>query len=202
MVSCKKCNKDKDDSKFYKVKTNANGLSGTCISCTKKDNENRFHTKSGIVARIYNTQLATSRRRGHQLPAYTKNELYEWLMSQDKFHLIFNEWKSSGFKKDLKPSVDRLNDEDGYHFGNIQIETWDYNNKKGQRDIYSGKNKKRLKEIYQFDFDGNLIATYPSIAIAGRATGSNIGHIGQVAKGKNASCNGFIWRYTNGSMDI
>ena len=202
MKKCKKCRIEKDTRCFYRAKTNIDGMSGKCVVCTKGDNKNRFRTKKGVISRIYNSQLSVSRRRGHQLPSYTSRELYEWCMSTVEFHQIFNDWKSCGFRSELKPSIDRLDDYDGYHFGNIQILTWEENNQKNRDDTKSGKNKKKLKSIFQFNLDGDLIKMHDSIAIAGRETGANITHIVQNAQGNSNSCGGYLWRYTNDALAI
>lgn len=205
-MKCKKCKLNKSEDSFYKVKTNLSGRSGKCIDCTKKDTSSTFQTKKGLVARIYNTQLAVSKRRNHQFPAYTSRELYEWCMSTVEFHQLFNNWKSAGYLEKLKPSIDRLDDYDGYHFGNIQIVTWGYNNNKGYADTKSGKNSKKSKTIYKFDLDGNIIDSYLSIAIACRENNmskSQTSHITAMAKHGNGNhVGGFIWRYTDNALEI
>lgn len=57
-------------------------------------------------------------------------------------------------------------------------------------------------KICQYDFDGNLIATYPSITAASKETGVNLTCISGCCKGDNTnakikrrSAGGFIWRY-------
>lgn len=56
------------------------------------------------------------------------------------------------------------------------------------------KNKKR---IIQCDLCGNVINTFDSIVDASRSTKSNATHISLCAKGKQNTCNGYIWRYVN-----
>lgn len=57
--------------------------------------------------------------------------------------------------------------------------------------------EKNKKKIIQYDKRGNLIKIYNSIILASIETKSNSTHISLCAKGKQKSCNGFIWRYTN-----
>jgi hypothetical protein len=55
------------------------------------------------------------------------------------------------------------------------------------------------KSVAQYDLNGNLIAIYPSINEASRATGANAKHIPSACRGTDnrQTCGGFIWRYTN-----
>ncbi len=116
---CTKCNGEKEDT----------GTSW-CPSCQREAKR----TKDGVVTRIYAGQKASSKLRGHRPPEYSKVELKEWLFSQTLFHELHAEWVQSGYKKRLKPSVDRKCDEVHYCMRNIQLMTWEENNLKGLRD--------------------------------------------------------------------
>lgn len=57
------------------------------------------------------------------------------------------------------------------------------------------KSKKRA--VNQYDIQGNFIATYPSIAAAGRAIGRVSDSVGNSIRKKNATSGGFIWKYAD-----
>jgi len=49
---------------------------------------------------------------------------------QPNFEELYNNWVKHGYDKWYKPSVDRLNDDKGYSFSNIQLVTWKENSDK------------------------------------------------------------------------
>lgn len=55
---------------------------------------------------------------------------------------------------------------------------------------------KRIKTIYQYDLDGNLIKEWASVKQAGEALGINRPSISNCLKGRYKSAGGFIWRYS------
>jgi len=162
----------------------------------KSKRDKRYsRTKNGLVARIYNSQKTGSKSRGHSMPSYSKQELKDWLYSQHIFHDLYDLWVMSGFDKEQRPSVDRLDDYVGYEFGNIQVMTWRENRVKYYLDKVSGKNNKTALPVLQFDKYGNSVNRYHSISEASRITGTNKSNIAQCAKGKRTSAGGFVWKY-------
>ncbi len=59
----------------------------------------------------------------------------------------------------------------------------------------------RRKKICQFDINGKLVASFPSIAEASRVTGVGEKEIIGVAKKRYKQWNGFVWKYDNSSSD-
>ena len=149
-------------------------------------------TKTGLVAKIYDGQKTRSKNRGHRMPEYTKEALQEWLYSQTLFHTLYEEWVYSGFTKDLIPSVDRKIDAVHYCFNNIELMTWEENNKNGA--------KSRQIIINKYSKDGDYICEYLSLTNASADTKVNIGHISSVCKGNRKSAGGFIWKYKLGDI--
>ena len=150
-------------------------------------------TKKSLVGDIYYNQLSNSRSRGHREPEYSKEELYEWLMSQTKFHELFAEWKASGEQKRLIPSVDRKCDDVHYCMNNIQLMTFGENEDKYKADKLANKNIVDQIEVEQYDIDtGELIAVFPSMSEARRITGAK--GISSVCSGKRKTAGGYIWR--------
>jgi len=178
---CKKCNLEKGDKMFY------NGINGVCIECHKKRCNINRRTKEGVVSKIYSHQREHSVTRGHMQPSYSKGELREWLYSQRLFHELYDEWKRSGYKKDLKPSCDRIDNTKSYTLSNLRIVTWDENQIAGVKD--------RECKVAQLTMDGVFMRGFNSIKDAEKETGCSSKHIPEVCKGKRNSCGGYKWRY-------
>lgn len=51
------------------------------------------------------------------------------------------------------------------------------------------------KPVAQYDKQGNLIATFDGMRIAGRETGIQSSSIGKVANGERKTAGGFVWKY-------
>lgn len=89
-----------------------------------------YHTKRGTIIKIYNSQIASSKRRKHPLPAYSRDDFITWVLDQNIFHKLHAQWVESNYERMLAPSIDRLDDSKSYTFDNIRITTWKENNQK------------------------------------------------------------------------
>ena len=155
-------------------------------------------TKKGLCFNIYNDQKANSKTRRHRPPEYSRDELKEWLMSQTLFHELHNEWEQSGYKRGLRPSVDRKHDDIHYCFNNIQLMTLRENETKFfismvKCEVIHKVNPQR--RVNQYDKEMNLIAEYNSMMEASRATGLSQGNIWGVCNEARKTTGGYIWRY-------
>lgn len=148
----------------------------------------RDRTKRGLVSRIYSNQRATSRERGHQPPTYTNKELRAWLFSQPLFHLLYDNWKRLDYQSGYKPSVDRRDPKLGYTMSNIQLMTWDENNKKG-------RSERQTVKVYQFNLEGGYLKMFKKMKEAAISVGGNSSCIQAVCCGKRPRAYGFIWSY-------
>jgi len=161
---------------------------------TKKEMDMDYrNSKAGVLSRTYSQQKTISKKRGHNPPTYTKQELKEWLYSQELFHVLFNEWKRLDFISSHRPSVDRKEDHLGYTMNNIQLMTWQENNEKGYRDRQSGKSGDRLMAIIQVNSDNIVIDEFVSLMEAERVTGVNNGNISLCLNNKRKTAGGFKW---------
>ncbi len=149
MQICSKCLKPKEDNNF-----------SWCNSCRTKNNAEYGRTKNGLVGRIYSDQRGSSKTRGHRPPEYTKLALKQWLFSQTLFHELHEEWKQSGYKKRLVPSVDRKEDSIHYCMNNIQLMTWGENYDKGTL--------AKSKAVEVIGRDGISLGIFVSISEASR----------------------------------
>jgi len=197
MKICFKCQTSKKLGEFYLHKQMRSGCLNKCKDCTKDDvkkNKTDYgKTEKGVIRVIYKTQRSNSKKRGMDVPNYTKDELKIWLYNND-FVNLFKNWLDSGYKKDYKPSVDRIDDFKSYTLKNIQLGTW-YDNKIHQyNDIINGLGTSglRTKKLLQFDNNNKLLSEYVSYNSAKRVMGYSFDK--KINKGTKDK-NGFIWYY-------
>ena len=195
MKRCACCKELKSKTLFYKNKHRIDGLVEYCKECSKDRNDKYNKTKGGVITRIYNSQLFNSKNRNHPLPSYTKDQLRNWILSQLKFHVLYDNWVKSGYEKDLKPSIDRKDDYKGYSLDNIQLMTFRENMEKGFKDCKNGLNNKRSRAVRQFNKDGLFIKEYHSINFAGRKTGISASNIGACCNKKLKSAGKYLWEF-------
>lgn len=150
-------------------------------------------TKEGLIGRIYNSQVSSCITRNHVPPSYTKQEFYDWCISQSTFHVLYDNWKRLDYQKKYSPSVDRIDDYVSYTMANIQLMTWGENMAKGHRDRKNGINVKASLSVTQYTKDGKKIATYCSLIEATRQTGIAFQNICYVIKGKRKTAGGYKW---------
>ncbi len=192
---CSDCSIEKPLSEYTVHKATKDGLRSKCKACGKLYKEKYNKTKDGLVVKIYGAQICNSKHRGHRKPEYTRQELQEWMYSQETFHRIYSEWKQSGYLKRLTPSVDRKHDDIHYCMNNIQLMTWGENDDKAHNDCKIGKLQRGQKIVSQFTRGGELIATYHSAAEAARQTNIHRGDISSTCRGKLKSAGGYVWEF-------
>ena len=151
-------------------------------------------TKKGVISVIYSSQILNSKKRGHNPPDYTKLEFSNWVYDQSDFEKLYKKWVKSNYRKELKPSVDRLNDYEGYSMDNIQLMTWGENKAKGHRDRKQGINNKRSVKVIQIDKKGDFVREWYSMMEAERE-GFDSGHISKCCKNQRKTHGGYTWEY-------
>jgi len=172
---------------MFRYRKNRGQYVSSCKECEKEYAWNRRRTKEGLITTIYNHQRESSIKRLHNVPTYTLHELKEWLFSQKKFHVLFDNWKRLDFQKEYVPSVDRIDDNIGYTMANIQLLTFSENNRKPKT------KRSFVSAVLQYSKEGTLIAEFVSQADAERCTGINQQNISNVTKGKRKYAGGFRW---------
>lgn len=197
MMFCKKCKLEKDNSFFIDNKRYSSGKHPYCKKCQNEIVTEYRRTKKGLCFYIYHIQCRHSKKRKHPLPIYTKQELKDWILSQSHFQKLYNDWVESGFKKDLKPSIDRKDDYKPYSLNNIELMTWKENNIKSHNATKLGINNKRNKSVIQLDKENKKINLFASQHIASKETGVNQSDISSVCRGKRKTAGGFKWAFVS-----
>jgi len=152
-------------------------------------------TEHGKIREMYRRQIRSSLKRGHDKPDYSLDEFMKWVLSTDDWEGLYSLWVKSGFNKNLSPSIDRLKNNKGYEFGNIELVTWEINNKRGNDSRFNGVHKTQHRAVVQLSKDMKFVSEFISINEAKRCTGVNDYTIGQVCKGKRKTAGGSIWKY-------
>jgi len=197
---CTKCKENKSLSNFNGCNKVKSGKRSICKICQRKEDILYNHTISGLITNMYNGQHSSSKKRKHPLPSYTKEEFRKWILSKEKFNLLFTNWENSNFNRMLIPSIDRLDCDKSYSFDNIELMTWKENINNRNKDVASGKiivKGAPKVPILQYDLEGNFIQEWESIAEANRKLNIAQGNICKILKGKWKTCGGFIWKYKN-----
>lgn len=198
---CFKCGIEKPLTEYYKHKRMTDGHLNKCKECNKSDvkvnlirvgNGYDFSEK-GVVRIIYKTQKRNQIKRGFGELPYSKAELSTWLYNNN-FKALYDSWVASGNNKDLKPSVDRIDDFKGYSFDNIRLTTWKVNREKQYQDMLTGTGTSgaKCKAVLKSDKSGKVLKRYISYRSAGRDIGYNIE---SYIKYKTPCKCGFYWSY-------
>jgi hypothetical protein len=169
MKICGVCGKTKIESEFWlRQRKNGQRVAVCCKICEKEMNNKYMRTPWGLATRMHISQKTMSKRRGHQPPAYTTKELFDWLLGQENFYDLYANWENGGYNRWDKPSIDRLDDFKGYSFDNIRLTSWKQNDIKGHLDQRNGTGThgRSCVPIIKSTPDGEIVAKYISLAHA------------------------------------
>lgn len=190
---CRKCLQDIDINNFIKDKNSRDWLQSWCRDCKNKQKILYYRTKEWLIKSIFRSQKRISRERWHEQPKYTLSELLEWILKQDVFNDIFNNWEKNNYHKDYVPSCDRLNDYKWYSLDNIQITTFRCNYLKYCSDAKLWINNKRNRAVKQYTRDWIFIKQHYSLSEAHRSTWVCMSVIRNSILNKKTINSKFIW---------
>lgn len=205
MKVCSICSVNKPLTEFRKQKTGTLGHRADCNECVK-----RFvRSETGLINQMYSGMKARSKRKGFTPINFSKDEFIDFLNSSTPIADLYDAWVKSGYESDLKPSVDRLDDYQGYSLGNIQVTTQKQNIDKYYQDAVEGKNTKTAVSVLQYTLDNQFVKEHHSISEAARSVGSSPTNIrlaainyeikrknpdGSYRTDKRKHCRGFKWK--------
>ena len=196
---CNECSRNLplDCFTFNKAAKSREGIDYLCKECKKLKKARYYKSKDGVIQTIYDSQKLSSKHRNHTQPTYSKDELYEWLMNNPLFHTLYQEWVDSGYNRNNKPSVDRINDFESYTLENIRLCRFEDNYKKAYLDRINGTSTSGLvcKAVIQLSMKGEYIREYHSITEVQRQLNLPHQNIVKVCQGKRKSCGGYKWVY-------
>lgn len=165
--------------KYLIMKTNLKLLENT---------QNYRKTKKGLVTNLFH------KLKSRNDVSFDLNYLQEFAKSK-KFERLFIEWKKSGYKKELKPSIDRISFKKGYDKDNIHWLTWEENRFKQRMEFRLIRAKKVGRLL-----NGTLIEIYKSVSDAVEKFGVSQGNLSSCLNGTRRTAKGYEWRYMDNSI--
>lgn len=151
------------------------------------ENTQRYRrTKKGILTNSY------SKQKNRKDVEYSLTELHSKFMFDYRFNRIYEEWKNKGYKKELKPTVDRIDCRRGYTLNNIHALTWEENRYKQRMELKLLRATPVVATV-----DGEIKHKFKSVSHAVKETGINQGNISSCLAGKRKKAGGFNWVYEN-----
>ena len=192
MKTCSKCKIEKSLEGFATDNNRKDGKRSDCKACSNEATSAYKKTKQGLVAQMYGRQRDSSRHRKHPMPDYTLDQLREWVFAQPNFEELYNNWVASGYKKDLVPSCDRLNDNLPYTLDNLRLVKFRVNYMQACEDMRNG-----LLFNGQTPIKCSNGKVYHSQCEAARQLGLYQTNITKVLKGRLNHTGGFTFKYAN-----
>ena len=191
LKTCTKCGRILPITEFSKNRQSPDGLQYWCNPCKNK----RDYSYTGQASRMYSQQRNHSIHRGHALPLYTRKEFITWCIANPKYIELHDAWVDSGYKIQLVPSADRIDNSKGYMLSNLQMMTWEENRLKEAR---VPTTRPHTTKVIQFTKTGEYITTHLSAAHAAKALNKNArANIVHVCRGRSKSAYGYLWQYTS-----
>ena len=137
------------------------------------------------LAVIYANQKSREITRFHGEPQYTLEELRARFENDYEFITLFNQWVESGYAKQLAPSLDRVDNSKGYTLDNLEVVTWEENNRRGAE----------ARSTSVIAIKGDERTPYPSIKAAAKGTGARAPNIGKVLRGERNTAAGYKFMF-------
>lgn len=147
-------------------------------------------TKKWLLAHLYNNQIWNSKRRWHNPPNYTLDELRVRYIDDNIFNEIYNKWVDNWYNINLTPSLDRINPLLWYSLDNIQIVTLKDNLEKWHKE----RNITQWKRIIQKK-DWLIINKFLSITDAWKETWIDFRIISNVLHWRNKTARWFTFEF-------
>ena len=158
--TCYTCKQVKATKDFGTNNSKPDKLNHECKEC----NSIRLKSFDLLPYRMFNNQVQHSKDRNHPRPQYTYEEFKAWLLKQEKYKDLYEDYKNSGYDKDKVPSVDRIDPSKPYSFDNIRLMTFRENYLLNVEITTTAASKPLL--VYALD--GSFVGEFSSRSNAGR----------------------------------
>lgn len=196
-IICKNCGSPRE---FYdKKRPSKKGyFMKPCAMCRNNTAKKISQTKNGVITGMYSRLKARNIQKWSVNTSFSKQEFTSWVYQQESFIELYENWVKSGYKRQDKPTVDRIDDFQPYIFENMQIISWLENHNKQAKDILEGKSTSglRCRAIRQLSIpDRTVVSEFHSISHAQRVTG--IYNIAYVVLGQRPTAGGYFWEAIN-----
>ena len=144
-------------------------------------------TPKGVLTNMYQHMIVRNK------VFFSLEEFQHTFLSDKKFNRLYKEWWKSNYNKQLKPSLDRIDNKKGYYFGNIHFLTWAENRFK--QSATDGKRGRKPRVIQMLG--EKVIKIYQSQRHCVKELGISQGNLSTVLNGKRNYVNGYKFIYEN-----
>lgn len=132
-----------------------------------------------------------SHMKARNVVDFSLSEFHDLYLEDKKYNRLYSDWVKSGFHKQLKPSIDRINNKKGYFINNINMLTWAENRFK--QSATDGK-RGRKPAVMQI-FGDKIIKRFISQRHAVKELGISQSNLSDVLNGKRNYVNGYKFIY-------
>jgi len=155
---------------------------------THYDRHGYKYTKTfgGWVTKAYSGMLQRTKKHNHKEVDFSKEEFKVWVLIQPNYQELFDEWEIADYETRYIPTPDRLDDNLGYYFDNMQLLSYEDNRAKQTLTQFKGVLQLRA---------GEVVGNFVSVDEASRNTGVHRGGIAKCCKGEQQKSGGFAWKY-------
>jgi len=147
---------------------------------------NYRRTIKGILTNTYQHQ-----KLRHEVE-YSLKELHDRYITDKKMIRLHKEWVNSGYNKQMKPSLDRIDCFKHYSLENLNLMTWAENRYKQRMEF----KRIRARKVYQI-LNNKVVNTYKSVSDVVRKTGVHQGNLSSCLNGNRNYVSGYKWSYEN-----
>lgn len=130
---CTDCGEWKKFTSFGIDTGTKDGLRHKCKLCYKSNRKQKRviknkYSKGSLIKKIYQYNIDSSKKKEHVPPDYTLQQLSDWTLDQEEFHILYNNWVKNDYDQALQPTVDRISNIMPITLTNARVITWSVNN--------------------------------------------------------------------------
>ena len=129
--TCSRCHTERPKSDFHRDRSRNDGRVSNCKGCYqkykgpylvhKKIYRTSFKGYQKVLFDCITGRLKYAKSYKKRKILFTENEFRIWINSNPDYLRVYSKWIKSGRNPNLSPSVDRIDNDGHYEFGNIQI---------------------------------------------------------------------------------
>lgn len=149
-------------------------------------------TEFGFLNKLYFAMASRNREKGFGELPFSIHEFTKKYINHYSFVHLFEDYKNSGFDRNLAPSIDRINPNLGYFYENMQFVTTQENTEKATKEFKLVKSR----PISMYDYKTKeLIMKFDCVKDAVEYTGLHQGNISKVLNGDRNKAGNYYFKY-------
>jgi len=147
-------------------------------------------TLRGVLSVLYGAMIYRNRTRFKCNLDFEKEEFLDMFLQDPTYQCLHKGWEDSGYIKNKKPSIDRINPDFPYMKNNIQFMTYEENINKGRVE-----SKRITTAVLVYDMFGKIVNEFESISQASEETGIGRVLISACCVGKIRRAGIYVFKY-------